>query len=62
MEDDFAPLNTADQSVWADSRASTPILYVPDFLPTPTEFNWRRSLSHSICILLLLYGISHVKG
>jgi len=30
-------LNTADQSVWADSRASTSILYGPDFLPTPTD-------------------------
>ena len=27
-------LNTADQSVWADSQASTSILYEPDFLPT----------------------------
>jgi len=30
-------LNTADQLVWADRRASTPILYGPDFLPTPTD-------------------------
>ena len=38
MEDDFAPIeNTADQSVGADSRASTSILYGPDFLPTPTD-------------------------
>ena len=52
-------LDTADQSVWVDSRASTSILFGPDFLPTLADQlisigadppSW-----HTLYINLLLY-------
>ena len=55
-------LNTADQSVWADSRTSTSILYGPDFLPTPTDqlssIGADPPSYHTLYINLLLYGIN----
>ena len=42
-------LKTADQSVWAESRASTTLLYRPDFAHTDRSavFNWRRIVFHT---------------
>ena len=57
-----ASVGVGRQSMWADSRASTSILYGPDFLPTPTDqpcsigADSPPPLSHST----LLYGKSFI--